>query len=176
MTTNNLTEEQNALLEQYFKLQKQFRELKDSELSERNNVLEEIFDYSDSDLRKGTETIELSEHWKVKATFKKIVKLSYENDELELAYNEVSNVAGVDIANGLINVSVGFDQELFDALSNEDKALIANKCFKNHYSLNVENYEKLEGNAKTIFSSVVEEKSSQPTLTFAETKKKGRKK
>ena len=174
---NTLTLEQNELLAKYFELQKQLQQVKTDELKQRNETLKTVFNYDPAELRNGTETIVLSELWKVSAVFKSVVNLVFSEDsELELAYNEVKNAVGEEIANSLINVSVGFDQERFDALPNEDKAIIADKCFKNHYSLNVENYQKLEGEAKVIFSSVVEEKPSQPTIAFKETKKKGRKK
>lgn len=116
------------------------------ESSLRQEVLKDFYDFGgESDLREGTENLELGNGYKLKATFKLSRKLENKNGETENALAQIANF--------------------------ENGILYAERLVKWSPELSVSEYKKLPTNIREVIDACVTSKAATPSLEIVEPKK-----
>ena len=116
------------------------------ESSLRQEVLKDFYDFGgDSDLREGTENLELGNGYKLKATFKLSRKLENKNGETQNALDKIANF--------------------------ENGILYAERLVKWSPELSVSEYKKLPTEIRQVIDSCVTSKAATPSLEIVEPKK-----
>lgn len=117
------------------------------ESSLRQEVLKDFYDFGgESDLREGTENLELGNGYKLKATFKLSRKLENKNGETSEALRAIA--------------------EIF-----EGGKLYAERLVKWSPELSVSEYKKLPTNIREVIDSALTSKAATPSLEIVEPKK-----
>ena len=136
----------NDLLIRWDAAKKALKAAQALESSLRSEVLQELYDFGgESDLREGTENLELGNGYKLKAVFKVSRKLENKNGETQAAVN---TIAGME--NGLI---------------------YAERLVKWTPELSVSEYKKLPDNIRAVIDECVTSKAATPSLEIVEPKK-----
>lgn len=119
---------------------------KSAEASLRKEVLKDFYDFGgESDLREGTENLELGNGYRLKATFKLSRKLENKNHETEEALAQIATF--------------------------ENGILYAERLVKWSPELSVSEYKKLPENVRAVIDACVTSKAATPSLEIVEPKK-----
>lgn len=136
----------NAKLVEWDRANKALKEMKVLEAKLRSEVLGELYDFGgESDLREGTENLELGNGYKLKATFKLSRKLENKNHETEEALAQIATF--------------------------ENGILYAERLVKWSPELSVSEYKKLPENVRAVIDTCVTSKAATPSLEIVEPKK-----
>ena len=130
----------------WYQAKKALEAAKITEASLRSEVLRELYDFGgDSDLREGTENLELGNDYKLKAVFKISRKLENKNGETQIAVDKIAAME-----NGLI---------------------YAERLVKWSPELSVSEYKKLPDNIRAVIDECLTSKAATPSLEIVEPKK-----
>lgn len=118
------------------------------ESSLRQEVLKDFYDFGgESDLREGTENLELGNGYKLKATFKLSRKLENKNHETEEALRAIAETFG------------------------KPGKLYAERLVKWSPELSVSEYKKLPNAIRAVIDEALTSKAATPSLEIVEPKK-----
>lgn len=137
----------DALIIKWQESQTLLAEAKEREAELRKQVLTEVFNFSENDLREGVENFELGKGFKLKATFKVNRTLDNTNDKVDSILTKMENTS-------------------------EEGRILAERLVKWKAELSVSEYRNLPDKFKKMIDAAITTKTATPSLTFVEPKSK----